>query len=114
MDRRMAEASFDTTELYRLKVMRGVNLGSVEDLLATCEVRLLSPGDVLLSMGQENRSMFMILDGRLSVHLDGPTGDAVAFLDAGQTVGELSVMEGVPASAFVVAAEPTRLVALDE
>jgi diguanylate cyclase (GGDEF)-like protein len=58
--------------------------------------------------------MFMILDGKLTVHLDGPQSDPVAMLEAGQTVGELSVMEGVPASAFVVAGEPSRLLELDE
>jgi diguanylate cyclase (GGDEF)-like protein len=107
-------AAFDTTELYRLKVLQGVNLESVEELLDKCEVRRLSPGDVLLTMGQPNRSMFMILEGKLTVHLDGPQSDPVATLEAGQTVGELSVMEGVPASAFVVAAEHTRLLELDE
>jgi diguanylate cyclase (GGDEF)-like protein len=110
----MAAPELDVTELYRLKVLRGVNLASVEELLANCDLRVLSPGDVLLTMGQANSSMFMILDGRLSVHLDGPQSEPVAMLEAGQTVGELSVMEGVPASAFVVAAEPTRLLVLDE
>ena len=109
-----SETTFETTELYRLKVMQGVTLESVENLLSQCEVRRLSPGDVLLTMGQANRSMFMILDGKLTVHLDGPQSDPVATLEAGQTVGELSVMEGVPASAFVVAGEPTRLLELDE
>ncbi len=110
----MGEVPFDTTELYRLRVLKGVDLASVEDLLAKCDVRVLSPGDVLLTMGQANRAMFMILEGRLSVHLDGPQSDPVAMLEAGQTVGELSVMEGVPASAFVVAREPSRLLELDE
>ncbi len=105
---------FDTTELYRLKVMQGVDLGAVEELLESCEVRLLTPGDVLLSRGQTNRSMFMILEGALTVHLEGPQSDSVATLETGQTVGELSLLEGVPASAFVVAAHPSRLLELDE
>jgi diguanylate cyclase (GGDEF)-like protein len=104
----------DPGELYQLKVLQGVSLGSVEDLLETCDVRYLSPGDVLLAMGQENRCMFMILSGRLTVHLDGPTSDPVATLEAGQTVGELSVLEGVAASAYVVAAESSRLLVVDE
>ena len=108
------EPTFDTTELYALRVLKGVDLAAVEELLVACEMRRLSPGDVLLTMGQANRSMFMILDGKLSVHLDGPQSEPVAMLDTGQTVGELSVMEGVPASAFVVAAEPSRLLELDE
>ena len=104
----------DPAELYQLAVLQGVSLASVEDLLERCDVRHLSPGDVLLAMGQENCAMFMILSGRLTVHLDGPSSDPVAMLEAGQTVGELSVMEGVQASAYVVAAEPSRLLVLDE
>ena len=104
----------DPTELYALKVLRGVSLSSVEALLATCEVRTLSRGDVLLTMGQPNSVMYMILSGRLTVHLEGPTSEPVATLDAGQTVGELSLMDDAPASAFVVAAEHVRLLAVDE
>ncbi|HEU0030183.1 MAG TPA: GGDEF domain-containing protein [Kofleriaceae bacterium] len=107
-------ARLDPAELHHLKILQGVDVSSVEDLLEKCDVRSLVPGDVLLTMGQTNRAMYMILSGRLSVHLEGPHSEAVAMLEAGQTVGELSVMEGAPASAFVVAAEPTRLLELDE
>jgi diguanylate cyclase (GGDEF)-like protein len=104
----------DRTELYKLKILQGVNLASVEELLGSCEIRELVPGDVLLSMGQANRVMYMVLSGKLSVHLEGPTSEPVAVVEAGETVGELSVMDETPASAFVVASEPSRLLALDE
>jgi diguanylate cyclase (GGDEF)-like protein len=106
--------TLDPAELYQLKVLQGVSLESVEDLLERCDVRTLVPGDVLLTMGQENRAMYMILSGKLSVHLEGPRSEPVAMLEAGQTVGELSVMEDAPASAFVVCAEPARLLEVDE
>jgi diguanylate cyclase (GGDEF)-like protein len=58
--------------------------------------------------------MYMILAGRMSVHLEGgPASEPVAFIEAGQTVGELSVLDARPASAHVVAAEPTRLLVVD-
>ncbi|MEJ7734175.1 MAG: diguanylate cyclase, partial [Polyangiaceae bacterium] len=41
-------------------------------------------------------------------------GDPVAWLEAGETVGELSVLDPSPASAWVVAAAPSRLLAVDE
>jgi diguanylate cyclase (GGDEF)-like protein len=104
----------DPAELYALKALKGVSLESVEELLESCDVRLLMPGDVLLSKGQENRIMYMILAGQLSIHLEGPTSEAVATLGPGETVGELSVMDATPASAFVVAAAPSRLLAVDE
>ena len=108
------EEGFDPAELATLRALRGVPLSSVEELLADCEIRHLAPADILLSMGQENRSMYMILSGRLTVHLDGPQSEAVATLERGETVGELSVLEQRPASAFVVASLPTRLLVLDE
>lgn len=109
-----AASKLEPTELYNLRVLRGVSLTSVEELLEACDVRTLNPGDVLLSMGQQNSTMYMILSGKLSVHLDGPQSEAVAMLDAGETVGELSVMDATPASAFVVAAEHSRLLVVDE
>lgn len=101
-------------ELACLHVLRRVALESVEGLLEPCPVRELEPGETLLSAGQSNRTMFMLLSGRLSVHLDAPTTSPVAVLDAGQTVGEISLLDDSPASAWVVAQERSRLLAVDE
>jgi diguanylate cyclase (GGDEF)-like protein len=101
-------------ELYGMKILSGVNVSSVEGLLESCPLRLLAPGDLLLRQGEKHRHMFMILSGRLSVHLDSEASEPVAFLAAGETVGELSVLDERPASAFVKAVEPSRLVEVDE
>ncbi len=104
----------DPAELARLKVFEGVDGRSIVHHLEGCAVRTLAPGEVLLTMGAPNAVMYMILAGKLSVHLEGgPQSDPVAFLAAGQTVGELSVLDERPASAHVVAAEETRVVAVD-
>src|SRR5436190_11398764 len=95
------DSRLDPTELYNLKALQGVSLVSVERLLETCDVRTLAPGDVLLNLGQTNHYMYMILSGRLSVHLEDTASEPVATLEAGETVGELSVMDARPASAFV-------------
>jgi diguanylate cyclase (GGDEF)-like protein len=104
----------DPSELYNLKALQGVSLASVEQLLESCDVKTLARGDVLLNHGQTNRYMYMILSGRLSVHLEDTASEPVAMLEAGETVGELSVMDATPASAFVVAATPARLLVVDE
>ena len=109
-----SEKGVDPTELYSLKALQGVALESVEQLLGTCDVKTLAPGDVLLNLGQTNRYMYMILSGRLSVHLEDTSSEPVAMLEAGETVGELSVMDEAPASAFVVAATSARLLVVDE
>lgn len=106
--------ALDKAELAKLEVLDGVDIEHVRGLLDRCPIATLAPGEVLLTMGQPNSVMYMILAGRMSVHLEGgPTADPVAFIEAGQTVGELSVLDTSSASAHVVAAEPTRALALD-
>ncbi|MCA9669954.1 MAG: diguanylate cyclase [Myxococcales bacterium] len=101
-------------QLAALEMLQGVQAEEAQRILAPCRARALDPGDVLLSLGQENRTMFLILDGELSVHLDSPHSEPVAFLPAGQTVGELSVIDDSPAGAFVVACQPTNVLMVDE
>lgn len=101
-------------ELSRLHVLRRVGLESVWGLLERCRVQLLRSGERLLRAGQSNQIMYMVLAGRLSVHLDLPESEPVAYLEAGQTVGEISVIDDSPATAHVTAACPTRLLAVDE
>src|SRR5271166_5196006 len=98
----------DPDELRRLRVLEGVGLESIEGQLGRGQVRHLAAGDVLLTMGQAARGeMYMILSGRLAVHLEtDPHVAPVAHLEAGETVGELGMLDGSPASAHVVAAEP--------
>ncbi|MGH7438021.1 MAG: Crp/Fnr family transcriptional regulator, partial [Polyangiaceae bacterium] len=100
----------DPGELRQLKVLEGVGLESIEGHLARGHVMELAKGEILLTMGQASSEMYMILSGRLSVHLDGgPEADPVAFLGAGETVGELSLLDGSPASAHVLASEASRV-----
>ncbi|MBX3187271.1 MAG: GGDEF domain-containing protein [Labilithrix sp.] len=105
----------DQRELENLKILQGVALPEIRDKLDACPVRLLDAGEQLLAMGQPNRVMYMILSGRLSVHLEGgPKSEPVAFLGAGETVGEISILDASPASAHVVAAEPSRVLAVGD
>ncbi len=100
--------------LGKLKIFEGVSIDSVAGPLVGCEVRELRPGEVLLTMGQPHGVMYMVVEGRLSVHLEGgPASEPVAFIGEGETVGELSVIDERPASAHVIAAETSRVVTVD-
>ncbi len=99
-------------ELSRLRLFENVGLESVEGLLAACPVRQLQPGEILISVGQANDTMYLLLSGRLRVHLDSVDSEPVDVLDAGESVGELSIIDEKPASAFVVAEQSSRLLAV--
>ncbi len=87
---------------------------AIEGLLDSCPQRELAAGDVLLRPGEANRSLFVILEGRLRVHLDSPDNPPLVALNAGESVGELSVIDHKPASAWVVADTGTTLLAIDQ
>src|SRR5258708_18303991 len=55
----------------------------------------------------------MVMSGRLRVELDG-AGSPLAYINQGETVGELWVLAGSAATATVVAEEPTQLLVLNE
>jgi diguanylate cyclase (GGDEF)-like protein len=115
----------DPADLSRLSVLQGVDLPSVVSLLERCTMRTLEPGEELLRAGEPNQVLYLVLSGRLAVNLgrepDPSSGgrvslpaDTVALVEAGDSVGELSVIDDRPASATVAATESTRLLAVDE
>lgn len=82
-------------------------------VLASSSTRRLQGGDVLLQAGQPNDSLFIVLSGSLSVHLGGSGGPRHLQVGPGDCVGELSVIDGNPVTANVVADAPTEVLAID-
>lgn len=105
---------FSREQLNQFQVFRDVLIDPIWELLRQCEVQSLSEGEVLLEKDQSNRTMFFILGGSLKIYLDDEHQREAAELGQGQTVGELSVIDGSAASAHVVSAGETLLLCVDE
>jgi len=95
-------------------MLEGVGLTARRELLAEAAYARLEPGAVLIRQGTRRGRMYLVLEGELGVHLDSPEADPVATIGAGETVGELSLLDGSEASAFVVAKTPARLLEIGE
>ena len=104
----------DEMELKRIHLLSEVNLEAIKGLIDLCTVKTIQPEEVLISPDKPNRSLFLILSGRLRVHLDSIDARPVAILNPGESVGEMSVIDRQPPSAFVVADEACKLLAMDE
>lgn len=80
---------------------------------ADCRPIELQRGNVLMRQGDAAVSMFIVLEGAISIAINTPTGDQqeVAVSAAGDVVGEMSLMTGAPRTATVTAL--TRLRALE-
>ncbi len=101
-------------QLQQLGILKGVAEQAAWGVLEHCRTRTLAVGEVLLTKGQPNRSMYFLLEGRLGIHLEDPPAEPIAFLELGQTVGEMSVIDCSPASAHVTAVELALLLEVDD
>jgi CRP-like cAMP-binding protein len=83
-----------------------------DDLVTIADVATevdFEPGRVIARHGEVGTGFFIVSRGRVEVIRDGRT---VAELGAGEFFGELSVLDGLPRIAQVVASEPTTVLAL--
>ena len=102
------------TGLDHIAMLEGVTALQREALLKVGAARELSSGDVLIRQGEPAAAMHFVLRGTLGIALGESTADPIAVVGAGETVGELGVITGEPATAFVVAQESTALLSLGE
>jgi len=104
----------DSHRLQSISLLRGVELKSIQDLLEECPIQELKKDDVLIKAGQPNRSVYLLLSGRLSIHLRKLTPGPSVLLSPGEIVGEMSVIDRQLTSATVVAHENSCVLVLDE
>ena len=105
--------SFAMSELEGVLLFRGVELGSIQEILESCPVQKLKSGEVLIESGKPNHSIHVLLTGQLTVHLELSL-QPIARLEQGEVAGEISVVDGEPATAYVVAEEDCRVLELSE
>lgn len=84
----------------------------VRAMVSGCETTELAAGQQLLVAGAENDTLYVLLRGRLRVHLSG-TPQADVILGHGECAGELSLIDGYAISADVFAEERSVLLGID-
>ena len=100
--------------LEGLELFRGVRPDDVQELLQKCERRDMETGELLLSPGTQNEHVFVVLSGKLNVRVGSPDAPIIATVNVGACAGEMSIIEDRDPSAYVVAAEPTHLLAIHQ
>jgi diguanylate cyclase (GGDEF)-like protein len=103
------ESTLDSHALYDLDLFQGLDIATAKKYLNSAEHHLLPKGEILLSPRSNNNDVYVVLSGLLSVHLDSPNSDLIATINVGECAGEMSLFdEGTP-SAYVVAADDSRI-----
>ncbi len=93
-------------------LFQGMDIENCNYMLEHSLVRSLDTGERLLQPDAQNHHLHLILEGRLNVYLVAQESQEQATLEAGECVGEVSLIDGKYPSAIVVAAGPSRVLSI--
>lgn len=98
-----------TFQLNKLPLLAGVDEPTLQRLAGLLLVRTAATGQAILQKGQVGEHLLFLLSGRLQAVDITEDGREIglSFLQPGDYFGELSVIDGLPRSATVVACEPS-------
>ena len=100
--------------LDSLDLFKGVYPDDIQSLLQRCDRRDLKEGEHLLSPREKNEHVFVVLSGSLNIHVGSPDAPVLATMEAGECVGEMSIIEDRDPSAYVIAAESSHLLLMHQ
>lgn len=100
--------------ISRLQLFSTIPYDVVEKALAECVTRAVPAGTVLLEPGQANDSIHLLVSGRLRIHLERADSADYIPIEEGGCFGELSIIDGRPVSAYVVADKASNVLTIHE
>lgn len=112
-DRRMEEDRRAMGVLSWAQIFRGMAYAVVEEMVGHLLIQNIVSETCLLKPGDANDAVLVVLQGQLKVWLGQPGSGDFIEVGAGGCVGEMSVIDNQPASAYVVAESGTRLLVVD-
>ncbi len=111
-ERRALGTPLRMQELEGAPLLKDFPLQAAYDLLSSCPVRSLEPGETLIEAGGIGHEVFILLSGRCAVRVGALESEEVSVIEPGETMGELALVDNGSRSAYVVATEPSRALVL--
>jgi sigma-B regulation protein RsbU (phosphoserine phosphatase) len=101
-------------QLASSALFRGVRFETLTDLLQRCPIQRFHPGEVALAPGETNRFLHLVLSGTLHVKREAHSPHVVHAIEPGDCFGEMSILDGMSASACVVAHTAAQVLSIPE
>jgi len=97
--------------LKKIDIFSGSNPEDFELISNITKTRFVKKNTLIISQGDENHSMFIIIDGRVDVTVFDTKGKELILssLTCGDYFGELSMLDGNPISANIMATTDCKL-----
>ena len=90
-----------------------VKSSTLSSLLTNTTQLRLAAGQILLTPGQHNDRIYVVLSGRLRAQLNADDSKPLALIGMGECVGEMSMFDDSPVSAYVIATTDCKLLAIE-
>ena len=102
------------SELARVRIFTALDDDARQRLAGVAFTRRVAPNQILFVGGEPSEHLYVVRSGRLRVLTTSPHGEqfVLSTLEAGDVIGELSLLDRHPRSADVVAAELSELIAV--
>lgn len=110
--RETAATRVSRRELARLALFKDAHQETIVPLLRDCPVRQLAAGEVLLRAGEICPAVYLVLGGRLQLQDRTSTAPDV-FVNPGDSVGELFLLQADTIRWTISASTPTRVLVVD-
>lgn len=114
VERLPIDVSADTNFAQSLDLFRSAANPTINKILAQCPQQDLKRGETLLEPGQPNHHIFFLLSGRLTIHLKSLHSPVADTIEIGDCIGEMSIIDGEPTSAYVVAERDSRVLVVHD
>lgn len=99
--------------ISRTELFHNVAYHELERIVSDCVVVHCNAGDLILAAGQHSQRVWVVIEGSLRVHFDGPESDDFLDIPRGECVGEVSAADGKLSTAWVVAASACSLLEIN-
>jgi len=109
MNNAMAPLPSELSKISSSTLFHGVDLTAIDAELRESENLCLEAGKVLLDPKRHNANIYFVLSGELLICLEPRIANPIIRMGVGDCVGELSVIDASPPSAYVVSATETHL-----
>jgi diguanylate cyclase (GGDEF)-like protein len=96
-------------ELAQTELFRNAPEAILNSVLERATPFDLAKGELLLTPERGNECVYLLLSGRLGLHFESLDSPEIRELHKGVSVGEMSIIDGMPPSAYVVAKEACRI-----
>jgi CRP/FNR family transcriptional regulator, cyclic AMP receptor protein len=98
----MVEAASEQDEKHWL--LQGIDAEDVDFLLRNGHEVRFEPGQVVFNEGDETNGLYLVTAGTVRLTATGANGETmIALVHAGEVLGELGVLDGLPRSARAAA-----------